>query len=358
MIVVKRKGANAITDKTLATATEATYTLNINDIRRTYASLINSELEKTMSSSLKHTIEEEAKWCAHWINSLVEQSTPGSIALNVTPDIIMEKNSDVEYLDTEEISIDIFNERFLERTHLTNTDLKQAAKVVALGVSNNFRFYNRPNCRIIVLDYRKLMDCLAFFYGYRELGVSIAYIEDILENCSAAVINQSTDLESLIRHTLATYRSAPNMIDGLVQRNSGQVCRDGDMYDLVSKLRISTNCFQIIHSAHQVETWQHHKLALTPKVTYAPVLTMSRSELFADLLKGLMNEISTNKDIANTKIICADYGCIALSIPNNVLEEDIIQSCSAQIRLFNRQFVIKPRLYTYNPTTSYFMEDN
>ncbi len=358
MIAVKRKLSNVVTDKTLAVATEATYTLNVNDIRRTYATMLAEDPRQTYGPGVKQVIEEESKWCAHWLNDLKEEMGQSGLVATVTPNIIMEKNSNVEYLDSDEIAIDLFTERFLDRTSLSKNDLKQATSIVASGVSNNFRFYNRPDCRIIVLDYRKLMDCLAFFYGYRELGVSIAYIEAILENCSAAVINKSTELESLIKHCLGGYKCMPNLIEGLVKRTPGQICRDGDMFDLISNLRISTNCFQIIHSTHQVETWQHQKLNLTPKVTYSAVLDTSRAEIFADLIRGMMNEICNNKELANTKILCADYGCVALSVPNTTTEKDLIHLCSAQIRLFNRQFVIEPRLYTYNPLTSYFSEED
>ena len=358
MIAVKRKATNVITDKTLTTATSATYTLNMNDIRKTYAAALNTDNIVTQSPDIKQIIEEESKWCAHWMHDLTEQFGTSNTILTVTPNIIIEKNSDVEYLDTEEISIDLFNERFLNRAKHDLTDLRHVTKAVASGVSNNFRFYNRPDCHLVVLDYRKLMDCLAFYYGYRELGISIAHIEAVLENCSAAVLNASTELEGLIKYTLGAYKSATNMFDGLVQRNSGLVCRDGDMFELISNLRISTNCFQIIHSTHQVETWQHHKLNLTPKITYSAVLNMSRAEMLADLLKGLMNEIVNNKELTNVKVLCADYDCVALSVPNTTTEKNLIDLCSAQIRLFSRQFIIKPRLYTYNPMTGYFIEED
>lgn len=356
MIAVKRKISNVVTDKTLSTATEAAYTLSINDIRRVYATVAAAG-EKPVSLGVKQVVDEESRWYNRWLTELVSEAGKDNLSLTITPNIIMEKNSDVEYLDSDEISIDLFNDRFLDRTSLSKADLQEATKVVAAGVSNNFRFYNRPDCRIIVLDYRKLLDCLAFYYGYRELGISIAYIEDILENCSAAVLNQSTELEGLIRYSLGAYKSPTNIFDGLVQKNPTAVCRDGDLFELISSLRISTNCFQIIHSTHQVETWQHHKLSLTPKITYSTVLEMSRLELLSDLIRGLMNEICNNKELHNTKIICADYGCVALSVPKTTTEADLKQLCTAQIRLFNRQFVIHPKLYTYNPLTDYFVEE-
>lgn len=354
MINVRRKATNAVTSKALATATEAQYTISLNDIRRMYADLLIPE-DTRLPRSVSKVIDEEVRWCSYWLNELTNASK-NDIVL-VTPNIILEKNSNIEYLESDEISIDLFNERFINRTNLKDEELRMTTKIVASGISNNFRFYNRPDCRIIVLDYRKLTDCLAFFYGYRELGITIAYIEDILENCSSAVINQSTDLESLIRHTLGTYKSQTNILDGLLQKEPNSNCRDGDMFELISKLRISSNCFQIIQSTHQIETWQHHKLPLTANANYSQVLTQSRSELFAELIKGMINEICENKELTDTKIICAGYGCIALSIPNLASEQTIKNVLSAQIRLFSRQFCIKPRLYTYNPMTSYFVEE-
>lgn len=356
MIAVKRKISNVVTDKTLSTATSAAYTLSINDIRRVYASLAKSN-ENTQTPGLKQVTDEELRWYNRWLSELTSAAGENSIALTVTPNIIMEKNSDVEYLDSDEISIDLFNERFLSRTNLNKTDLKQATKIVALGVSNNFRFYNRPDCRIVVLDYRKLLDCLAFYYGYRELGISIAQIEGILEDCSAAVLNQSTELEGLIKYSLGAYKSPKNQLEGIVQRDAGVSCKDGDIFELISSLRISTNCFQIVHSSHQVETWQHHRIALTPKITYSAVLEVSRLELLTDLVRGLMNEICSNKELQNIKIICADYGCVALSVPKTTTEESLRRYCTSQIRLFNRQFIINPRLYSYNPMTDRFVEE-
>lgn len=358
MIAVKRKAVNTITDKTLSVATNAKYTLDINNIRKTFVAALNTDNIISISPVIKQTIEDESKWCARWVQDLTEQTKAGNTTLTITPNIIIEKNSNIEYLDSDDISIDIFNERYLNRAKQNVADLRYTTKIVAAGVSNNFRFYNRPDCRIVVLDYRKLMDCLAFYYGYRELGLSIAHIEAVLENCSATVLNASTELEGLLKYTLGAYKSTTNMLDGLVQRKSGLVCRDNDMFELISNLRISTNCFQIIHSTHQVETWQHHKVPLTPKITYSAVLNMSRAEMLSDLLKGMMNEIVSNRELTNVKVLCADCDCIALSVPKDTTEEDLLNICAAQVRLFSRQFIIKPRLYTYNPMIDQLVEED
>lgn len=358
MIAIKRKSCNIVTDKALTAATNAVYTLNLNDICKVYAAMIDlPDTEVHKSQYIKQLVEEEAKWCTHWLEDIKETANTTNNVITVMPSILMEKNSDIEYLDSGDISIDLFSEQFLKRTNLSKSDLKLASKVVSAGVSNSFRFYNRPNCRLVVLDYKKLADCIAFYYGYRELGISIEQIESVLENCSAAVINQSTELESLIKFCLGAYKSPANLVDGLVQRVPGTVCRDGDMFDLISNLRISTNCFQIIQSTRQVETWHHHRLNLTPKVTYSAVLNASRSEILADIVNGMMNEISSNKELTNIKVLCADYDCVGLSIPNTVTEGNLVHLLSVQLRLFNRQFIIRPRLYTYNPLIDSFVEE-
>lgn len=354
MIIIKRKVSNKIEHKKLLDITNAVYTIDLKTVNKVILHM-QQQLNSTSSIAAKQLINQEITWLEKWINELDLKENESNVkkASNIT----IEQKNNFSYIDSEDIGLDLFNQSFLKNTTFTSSDLLQVAKLTTSGIVNNFRFYNRPNCRTVVFDYRKLFDCIALYYGYRELDISIEQIESVLENCSAASLNTAIELESIMKFCLGAYTSLENVAENLIEKQADVKTRDGDLYNLISNLRISTNCFQIIKSSNQIETWQHQRLNLKPKITYEPVLRASQTEIMIDLINGIITEIKNNSTFNDIKLLCADNGCIALSVPNNIENSDLQVAFGAILVMFNRNFIIKNSIYTYNSNTDSFIKE-
>ena len=357
MITVKRKAVNNHNSKAFATVTNAVYNINLPAIEKVKNYIILKSNDEKLAVKAKQVLKDEVKWLDRWLTEL-RQTVQALNANNAikTQVTLLEQSNGFSYIDTDDCSIDLFNRNLYKSNKLKSDELMKVNEAIAKGIANNFRFYTRPDTRIIVLDYRCLMDYVALYYGYRELEISIEQIESVLENCSAAVINGTAELHSIVKFCLANYTSAENLGDTIVVKNA-KPRRDGDLYDLITQFRISTNCFQVIRSSNQVETWQHHRLNLTPNMTYEPVLKTAQTEIIIDIINGMTNAITNNKNMTNVKIMSEANGLIALSVPNAVTNEDIHTEFDVILRVFNRLFAVKPKLYTYSPDLDKFQEE-
>lgn len=353
MINIKRRVSNIATNKALLTATKAIY-----DIDATQLSKLQAVLE-AQGNKLPNSagVAKEHQWVGVWLDQ-ARGANLGTDPIHIKrkTELLIETNNGVSYIDTEQSNIDIHNARYKYDSRLSSEEISLASQITAKGVCNSFRFYKRPNTRIVVLDYLKILDCIALYYAYREFGLSIEKIDCILQDCAASIMNKPNGVYYLIKYCLGGYIPLQENISTLIEQND-KTSKDGELYNLVSELRISNDCYQLIHSVNEVETWQHHRVTLKPKMTYDKVLDISQTEFLVDLLNGIAIEIENTKELTDVKVISIDNGCVALSVPINIDNKTLVDAFSIALRLFNRQFAIPCKLYNYNEELDQLIEE-
>lgn len=344
MIAINRKPNVSMNTKIQAETMAGLYTVDLNNLSR-IATMLQARCVSD-DKETKNFIADELSWLDKFERSLylgVHNNEIVSTSLSMDVDL----NDPVSPLDSDQCGIDLFGATFLGGS--APLSIKQTCYRAALtGVINNFRFYTRPGCSTIVLDYRHLLDCITLFYCYRDMSITVDQIESILDDCRPGIVNPCTSLDVLIKFCLGLNRSVENTLPSLVQYKSNSV-RDGELYLAMSQLRISTDCYQLIKGSNKIETWQHHRLDFVPKMLYKKVLDYSAKEILTTITYTIANDILHTPALEGTKIMCADNNCVALSIPTAAINNNQLhQLGDVSLRLFNRTFEIPCRIYKYN----------
>lgn len=344
MIEVTRRPNITLSSLVQAEIMSGLYTVSLTNLSR-IATILKARCTHETPETQKF-IERELTWLDKFESNLyLGVHTENNISITLGMDIDI--NNPTTALDSDNCSIDIFGNTFLEGT--ASPFVKQACyRSVLTGIINNFRFYQRYNCNIIVFDYRHIIDCITLYYCYRDMNVTIEQIESILDDCKPGIVNQCTSLDVLIKFCLATNRSVENVQLGLVKYKTNSV-RDGELYRIMSQLRISPDCFQVIKGSNKIETWQHHRLDFLQKMQYKKVLDYSAKEVLPTITYSIANDIANTPAFNGIKIICADNSCVALSVPISLIDSEQLHKLGNTIlRLFNRSFEIPCRIYKYN----------
>lgn len=357
MIELKRKVSNNAIAKSINNATSATYEIDDAAIDEVYDAL-DSKVTSN-SSFATHSLNQEKNWLKKWQAEIKSTSTVTNGIIEVPSDVNVEQGgkNKPDYVDSGSCQMDFFLHSFVDNNPASSViELNSVSKLIASGVVNNFRFYNMPGNSIIVLDYRKILDCIAFYYSYRELGMDSPQIENVLDKYSMNITNPFDPIANLISMSLAAYTSPENLIANLIEKETRVSLRDGDMFSLTRKLRVSTNCYQVIRGSRQITTWQGTKLPLKSNMLYKEVMDISASEAMFDIFNGVVNEINSNSELKTAKVLCMDTDCIAISVDKRINSAALRMAFNITLRLFNRLFEVPVTIYRYEKDSDIFTE--
>ena len=248
MLEIKRKLMGTVSIKTMQNATRAAYNISFDAINNLF-NLFKLETAATKNAYIAHEIQNETKWLEKWRNQLDNGPyIKKDDHYEVKSEILFEESNDFE-LYTDHCNIDLFNANLMSKIDkIPETDYDKLFTVVSRGIENNFRFYSRPNCNIIVLDYRAIIDYIAFWYSFRELGYRVDQVEGALKPCSTNNLNHIDNLRTLVNSCVGGF--CPNKFESneFIRKSEKTVLNDnGNMRNLTAELRVSTTaCDQYV----------------------------------------------------------------------------------------------------------------